>query len=128
MARVSGEKSDSFQPMLSEGTIQRLRAERQIQVPSGDGQIATRPPFKERRKVGDEAAVEGVDLDLLGPVNTLARRLAQDLSRVAVGVDHDARGALAGLVEPVGVRESDLDPGLDPAVGGRNPQGRLVSI
>src|SRR5215210_1456066 len=103
MARVSGEKSDSFQPMLGHCAIQRLRAQRQIQVPSGDGQIAARPPFETWREVGDEAAVEGVDLDLLGPVNALARRLAQDLRRIAVGVDHDARGALAGLVEPVRV-------------------------
>src|SRR6185436_13188102 len=127
MARVSG-KVDSFQTMLGEGATQALRAERQIEMPPGDGQLEARPPFEERREIGDEATVESVYLDLASPVDALAGRLAQDRRRIAVRVDHDTLGALAGAMEAVGVRQADLDPGLDPAAGRGDPEGRLVSV
>ena len=62
----------------------------------------------------DQAAIHRVELEFVGPVDLLAGELLQELIRVLVRVDDDARAGLGGLVEPRRVGRADVDPGRDP--------------
>ena len=61
-------------------------------------------------------------------MNLLAGELLQELLRILVRVDDDARAGLGGLVQPRRVGRADVDPGRDPARQIADGNRRLVGI
>ena len=59
---------------------------------------------------GNETPVDRVQFNRLGAVDPLAGEPADELRRIVVRVDRDARRGLAGLVQPGRVRHPDVDP------------------
>src|SRR4029079_16575173 len=92
----------SLQPMLGHGAGEALAADVQVEVAAGRRKGELGAAVDQGGEILEQAAVEGADLDLRGAVDAPALGLAADLEGVAVGVDGDPCGGLAGAVEPLG--------------------------
>ena len=65
----------------------------------------------EPRQLIEESRLERVDLDLLGLVDGAGGGLSEQKPRIVLGEHHHARRRFAGLVQAIGGRRPDLDPG-----------------
>src|SRR3954452_12583853 len=98
--------------MPHDGPFQRLAADGQVELALGDREVEGVPAIEARGEVGDERAIDGVELDLLGRVNTLAGELAEEWSGVVVSIHRDPRRGLARLVKAGDIGRADVDPDL----------------
>ena len=109
---------------------ERIGADRDIQLPVGNREAERDPTLEPGGERRDETAIDRVQIERRGPVNPLAGQPPQELIRILVRVDDDARRCLGRLVQPCGVRRPDLDPGRDRAgqvADGERPARSLVA-
>jgi hypothetical protein len=77
-----------------------LGANRQVQLAVGDRQAEGDAPFEPGDERAHQRAIDRIQLQRLGVMNLRAGQPAQELRRVLVRVDGDARGGLRRLVQP----------------------------
>ena len=94
-----------------DGTGDRVRADRDVQLALVDRDAECHAPLEPRRKRGDQQTVERIQLERLGAVNPLTLQVSDHLADVLVRIDRDTRRQLGRLVQPGGVRRTDVDPG-----------------
>ena len=107
---------------------QRRAVDGKEEVAVGHRQVEGGAPPEAGDEIGDQCAVERVQLQVLGAVNPLAGELRQELRRRLIGVDGDARRGLGRLVQPGGVGRADVDPGAVGAGEVANRDRRLVRL
>jgi hypothetical protein len=90
---------------------QRGAADGEEEVAIGDGEVQGGTPPEAGDEIGDQIAVERIQLQEFRAVDSLAGEHCQELSRVLVRVDGDTRRCLACLVKTGRVRRADVDPG-----------------
>src|SRR5438132_4679283 len=87
----------------------------QIEMPLGDGERDGDAAFETRGEVVDEVSGEGVDGEVFAAMNAPPLELAKQNANVAVRVDGDAFGQLAGAMQPIGIRQTDFNPSRHPS-------------
>src|SRR5665647_613671 len=114
--------------MPHHGTVQRVAAEGEIEVALGERELEGHAPLEPRLQLREQVAIDGVELDLLRPMHSLAGELAQQMERIPMRVDRNARRGLARLVQPRRVRRAELHPELQRAGEIAYGERRLVRL
>src|SRR6185436_4825274 len=116
------------QEMASNFSAQRRAADREKKMTVGDREIERGAPPEPRGEIGDQPALERVQLEGFRAVDPLTRELRQEQRRRLVRIDGDARRGLGRLVQPGRVGRADVDPGAVGAGEVANRDRRLVRV
>ena len=114
LAKQLADASESIALNLGEGRLRHAGDKRRhFEMAAGSASevtVALRIAVAKRYVTTAELAELEVVLDRLRAMNALARDLAQQVERILVGVDRDARRGLARLVQPRGIGRAELHP------------------
>src|ERR1035437_8253129 len=109
------ENDTSAQRQSFHGAAHAVAVEIEKELAVRDGHRELHPALEPLHELREQLAIDRIEFERLGAMDTLPFVRAQEEPRLLVRVHRHARRRLARLVQPPGIRRPDLDPPHPPA-------------
>src|ERR1035437_451991 len=122
------ENDTSAQRQSFHGAAHAVAVEIEKELAVRDGHRELHPALEPLHELREQLAIDRIEFERLGAMDTLPFVRAQEEPRLLVRVHRHARRRLARLVQPRGIRRADLDPRRQRAGEVAHADGRHISL